>query len=411
MSKVRTRKRGKTWSYIFEAGRKEDGKRKVVEKGGFETKEAAYDAGAAAYTDWKHGNIGITSESVTVKEFAENWLKNVAAVNVRPTTFSSYTAVVRTWIVPFLAEIKMQDLTPAMLDKWMRGLHKKGLAYLSLRKALVLLRGILDYAIYPAGIIMINPARYIKIPKSAPKGVVPRIVISPEQMTTLLKKHPQGDPARIVILLLYHTGMRIGEVLGLAWDGIDLAERVITVSQQIVYVQVKRGNFLVAPKTTSSIRKFRIDAELCQALEEWHRIQQEDEEIKGDSYAHVWRQEEDGRIVQQSKGLPVRVGLSRVALVCTRRDGMSLSRQSVMKMLTVEGLNAHSFRHTHATVLIENGAMPKGVAGRLGHASTAITQDLYTHNTEKLQKDTAAIFEKSMQTSYKSRQNADSETL
>lgn len=41
---------------------------------------------------------------------------------------------------------------------------------------------------------------------------------------------------------------------------------------------------------------------------------------------------------------------------------------------------------THATQPIENGATPNGVAGRLGHANVDITQNLYTHTTQKLQK-------------------------
>ncbi len=48
MAQVRVRKRGKTFSYIFEAGKKSDGKRKVVEKGGFPTKSAAYKASVEA---------------------------------------------------------------------------------------------------------------------------------------------------------------------------------------------------------------------------------------------------------------------------------------------------------------------------------------------------------------------------
>ena len=55
-------------------------------------------------------------------------------------------------------------------------------------------------------------------------------------------------------------------------------------------------------------------------------------------------------------------------------------------------MNAHSFRHTHATLLIENDATPKGVAARLGHTDIAITQNLYTHVTDKMQNDTLAIF-------------------
>ena len=90
MSQVRTRKRGKTFSYIFEADKKPDGKRKVVEKGGFATKKAAYDAGVAAYTDWKHGNIGITSENISVKDFMQNWLDNVVELNVKANSLQTY---------------------------------------------------------------------------------------------------------------------------------------------------------------------------------------------------------------------------------------------------------------------------------------------------------------------------------
>ena len=61
-------------------------------------------------------------------------------------------------------------------------------------------------------------------------------------------------------------------------------------------------------------------------------------------------------------------------------------------MLQRHGLNAHSFRHTHATKLIEAGAKPVDVAARLGHADATITQNLYTHDTEEMRQETAAIF-------------------
>ena len=80
MAQVRVRKRGKTFSYIFEAG-KIDGKRKVIEKGGFQTKSEAYKAGVEAYNDFIHGNIGITSESISLKDFMSTWLENVVALN------------------------------------------------------------------------------------------------------------------------------------------------------------------------------------------------------------------------------------------------------------------------------------------------------------------------------------------
>ena len=49
-------------------------------------------------------------------------------------------------------------------------------------------------------------------------------------------------------------------------------------------------------------------------------------------------------------------------------------------------------------MLIEAGASPKGVAGRLGHKRVDITENLYTHNTKKMQQDTLDIFTKTLQT-------------
>ena len=108
MSQVRTRKRGKTFSYIFEAGKKPDGKRKVVEKGGFESKKAAYDAGVAAYNDWRHGNIGIVSENITLKDFITNWLEKVVAPNVKPTTLQTYYDFTQYQIVPYIGNLMLQ---------------------------------------------------------------------------------------------------------------------------------------------------------------------------------------------------------------------------------------------------------------------------------------------------------------
>ena len=45
---------------------------KVVEKGGYPTRDAAYKAGVEAYNDFLHGNIGITSESILLADFMTN---------------------------------------------------------------------------------------------------------------------------------------------------------------------------------------------------------------------------------------------------------------------------------------------------------------------------------------------------
>ena len=272
MAQVRVRKRGKTFSYIFEAGKKADGKRKVVEKGGFATRKLAYDAGVAAYNDWRHGNIGIVSENITLKDFMTNWLEKVVALNVKPTSLQSYISCFNCHILPTLGNIAVQEITPAKLDEWMRELLKAGYSKNTISSVHALIHHALDYAVYPAEIISANPSTYIKVPKKVPTNIIKRHIVSQEKLSELLEKYPFGSPYYIPILILFHTGMRISEVLGLTWDNIDFDKKIITLNKQTVYLS-KKGYYFSTLKTKLSNRKILIDDFLTGELRRWKNQQ------------------------------------------------------------------------------------------------------------------------------------------
>lgn len=397
MSQVRVRKRGKTFSYIFEAG-KIEGRRKVVEKGGYPTKDAAYKAGVEAYNDFIHGNIGITSTSIKLADFMQSWLTNVVALNVRPSTMQTYQSLMNNQILPHLGGLKIQELSPAILDKWLRSLQKVGLSRNTLRNARDVIGHSLDYAVYPAQLISSNPANYIKVPKNAPSEVIERSIIMPEQFRTLLEKYPFGTPYYIPLLILYYTGVRCGELIGLTWNNVNFRERTITIKEQITYLHGK-GYFFSAPKTPTSIRSIVIDDFLVKELWGWQKQQIQNEDKLGDSYVYSYCSD-TGALLRQSKGLPHANNVVKKNLVCTRENGSPILHFNIVNLLKKNGLNAHSFRHTHATLLMENGAMPKEVSARLGHSNVYITQDLYTHITAKMSNATANIFSAVMQTNY-----------
>lgn len=395
MATVRTRKRGNTYSFAFEIGTI-NGVRKRIEKGGFLTKEDAYNAGVAAYTDWKHGNIGIVSESVTLEEFIDSWLDGVCAVNVRPSTLSSYRTMIKYHITPQLGSVKLQELSPAILDKWMRGLTREGLAYKTLKLILAVLRQALNYAVYPGNLIQSNPALYIKIPRIAPKDIVERRIISPEEFATLMQDFPAGHVMHIPTLLLYYTGMRVAEVAGLRWQDIDFKAKTISVNQQIRYMSKDKSYHFTPPKTSSSIRTFTIDPALAKELATWKALQAKQRIAAGDQYIQV-TVNRDGVLCNVSASFVGMNDLEPVDLVCTRPDGRSYPVDSIRKQLNAKGYNSHSFRHTHATLLVEAGATIKGVANRLGQATTQMTEAVYTHATKKMDKDTASLFGEIMQ--------------
>ena len=102
--------------------------------------------------------------------------------------------------------------------------------------------------------------------------------------------------------------------------------------------------------------------------------------------------------------LPTNIAASpnyeRRHVICARTDGNLLTTNGmkyVSKVVNYElniDFKFHSLRHTHATLLIQNGANIKDVQNRLGHASVETTLDTYTHSTEDSSKNTVDLFEK-----------------
>ena len=379
-SKIRIRKRGKTYSYSFDISKHP---RRMKEKGGFATEHEAFDAGVQAYADWKNGNIGVTSERVTLKDYLASWLKNVARPNIKRTTYTNYQHAVEHHIVPHLGDIPIQELRPRQVDEWLKNLAKKGLAHGTIQQTKTILSIALKYAIYPAELIRANPCTGLSVPRSAPKQVVKRTVITPEQAATLF----QNNKYRTVLKLLYHTGMRLSEALGLTWDDIDLKTGKITVVQQRIQA------YFETPKTESSTRTFYVDAALLAYLRILKATQAKDEMRLGEAYQITYEDKaHDRAVVVLPKKIPPADTLERRMLLCIRANGTPILNDSFKRFLRQHGINSHSLRHTHATKLIEAGAKPVDVAARLGHKDAAITQNLYTHDTEAMQKETARIF-------------------
>ena len=381
-SKIRIRKRGNTYSYSFDISKHP---RRMKEKGGFATEDEAFDAGVAAYADWKSGNIGITSERVTLKDYLASWLENVARTNVKRTTYTSYQSTIKKRIVPYLGDQIIQELRPRHVDEWLKTLAKNGMSRGTIQQTKTVLSTALKYAIYPAELIASNPSTGLSIPRSAPKQIIKRTVITPEQFAALF----QDSKYRPVLKLLYHTGMRISEAMGLTWNDIDLKTGKITVVRQRI------KDYFETPKTESSARTFYADAALLAYLRSLKAAQAKDEMRLGEAYQVTYEDKaHDRAVVVLPKKMPSTDAFERRMLLCIKENGEPLTQGAFMEMLRNHDLNAHSFRHTHATQLIEAGAKPVDVAARLGHKDATITQNLYTHDTEEMQQETARIFGK-----------------
>ncbi len=391
MAKLYTRKRGKTWYYSFEAEATAEGKRKRVEKGGFATEKEAMTAGAKMLASYLSGNVAITSEKLPMYEYLASWLDR-KRTEVRPSTLDVYKSNVRR-IVPIIGSKTVQQLRPKDVDTMMRQLAAKGYSHGTLSVTLNMLKDALSCAVYPDELIQTNPAHYIKVPRNAPRDLVKRTIVREEKLDELLHAFPFGHKFHIPLMVMYHTGMRVSEVFGLAWDAVDLSACVIHVKRQMLYTP-STGHRMTPPKTPSSVRDILIGAELVSLLKRW-KSQQAANEIKhGMTYRLVY-EDKDGGVWQMHKQSEPPAGAVRRSIVCTQENGKIAGAPAFRHALQLHDVNPHSLRHTHATLCAENGASAKGLAGRLGHKKASITADLYTHETAAMQLKTLEAFENS----------------
>lgn len=225
------------------------------------------------------------------------------------------------------------------------------------------------------------------------------------------------------MLIAYFTGLRVSEVYGLTWDCIDLENRTLIVNKTAKKLDGFDGNrknlrcggirgkahtkwYLGACKTRSSYRKIGISEYLANELKEYKSLQEKNEIEYGDLYIKHYLKEEETksrdkvyRIVSVDGSGGFEVPLERVYLVMIKENGEFHGTDSMKypaKVANYElGINFrfHALRHTHGTMLYENGAAVKDIQDRLGHSNFAITMDIYVENTKKISDATTKIID------------------
>lgn len=232
------------------------GVRRKKNKRGFKTKGEA-DEWERNFLQQQQKNLDISFENFVEIYFAdmENRLRESTIINKR------YVFDLK--VTPYFKHKKMCEIQTSDIRAWQNELIKKGYAPTYLKSINNQLAALFNYAVRYYD-LRDNPCRKAgSIGKSKADEMD---FWTKQEFKEFLPSMDSKPEARMAFLLLYWTGMRIGELLALTYEDIDLEKRCITINKS--YQRLNGKDMITPPKTPKSNRQIAIPPFLAEELKE-----------------------------------------------------------------------------------------------------------------------------------------------
>jgi integrase len=298
----------------------------------------------------------LSPSKTTVAELLTAWLASKEG-EITSQSVRDYEVVIRKHLIPALGDLRVQQLTAARVqaqyDLWRAaGMSARLIRGCHMRLSQALSQGV------RFGLVATNVCASVAPPRLS--STKPRVWNQKEAATFL--EASRSDWLHPLWHLLLLEGMRRGEALGLRWRDINFERGTAHIVQTVAPNKADRGQAIIQErtKTRAGARTVRLTASTLDILKE-HRTKQLERRLA----ASEW--EDTDLVVCTSKGTPI------------NPNNVSRSFAALLGQIGLPRIRVHDLRHTAATLLLLAGVPAKVVSERLGHATVAITLDLYSH--------------------------------
>jgi len=378
-------RRGTAYSVVLDLGKGADGKRIRKWHSGYRTKKEAERARVELLGQVDRGSY-VDPSKLTLSEFAEKWLDQMTTLGRDARTVERYGELLRSHALPYLGGVQLQKLTPLHLSDLYALLLREGHARLverqqqARRQAGEPIRkdsrppglsartvGHVHRAIHR---MLAQATRWDLVPRNVagflatdlptvPKSEM--VTLTREQAGALLAAAEDRPLIRNLVLLGVATGARLGELLALRWDHVDLEAGTLKIgwSRRVVNNRME----VKPPKTDSSVRTVVLGPATVAALKRLRAEQAGRRLAFGGAYHG------EDLVICKPDGKPYRPdSTSTMFRVFVDQAGLPRS------------VHVHTLRHSAASFLAAAGVPASDIAAQLGHKDGgALALKVYVH--------------------------------
>lgn len=320
------------------------GKKRQKKKEGFTTRKAAL--------EYERGFLErqAATPDMTFAALCDLYLADYKATR-RKTSCEKREYELKSYIIPFFADTPINAITPAVIRKWQSEIKArkskreegKTLSPAMLKTIHIALSAVLNFAVKYYKLPN-NPARLAGSMGSTKTPTMNFWTLS--QFKAFQETLPEGDLYAVAFSLLFYTGIRKGELLALTPADFDLGAGVLTISK--TYQRIKRQDVIQPPKTEKGYRKIALPPFIVEMMKDCFR-----------------------RLNHPAKNQRIFDSITVTALLRALNRGA--------KTAGLPHIRVHDLRHSHASLLIEQGFSPLVIKDRLGHESIETTLNTYSH--------------------------------
>lgn len=296
---------------------------------------------------------------MTVNQLFDEYIK-AKQYEVRESTLDKNKTVLSYHVLPYLGAVKIDKLTVPVLQDWKQRIEASGLAIRMRKNIYGEFRALLNYGV-KMEYLPKNPLLKVgnfKAPLELKKEMD---FYTPEEFRKFImsaREHAEKSTTDIsgwhyyvFFCIAFYTGLRKGEIYALQWS--DIQDGYLSVSKSLTQ-KLKGGDKITPPKNKSSIRTIQIPLPLEKILQE--------------------HKERCKTIDGFSEDLYICGGVRPIR-------GTSLENMNIKfaAAVGIKKIRIHDFRHSHASLLANEGINIQEIAKRLGHSDISITMGTYSH--------------------------------